>query len=95
MSCLFTSFCKTQEGATGAERAAASAAVQSRRFEQDDQLRAVQSREGSQLQVAVIGFSGCFLALPPVGGKFTNDGCVAPLADSEGAQVPFHQLERG
>lgn len=63
-------------------------ALQSRRSEQkDDQLRAVQSREGNQLQVAVIGFSGCFLALPPVGGKFTEDGCAAPLADSEGAPV--------
>lgn len=49
-------------------------ALRSRRSEQkDDRLRAVQSREGSQLQVAVIGFSDCFLALPPVGGKFTDD----------------------
>lgn len=71
-------------------------ALRSRRSEQeDDQPRAVQSREGSQLQVAVIGFSGSFLVLPPVGGKFTDDGCVAPLADSEGALVPFHQLKEG
>lgn len=66
-------------------------ALLSRRSEQDDRLRAVQSREGSQLQVAVIGFSGCFLALPPVGGKFTDD---APLADSEGALVPLYELKR-
>lgn len=53
----------------------------SRSEQKDDQLRTVQSREGSQLQVAVIGFSGCFRALPPVGGKFTDDGCVASLAE--------------
>lgn len=49
-------------------------AVLSRRTEREDgQLRAVQSREGSLLQVAVIGFSSCFPALPPVGGKFADD----------------------
>ncbi|CAO2584980.1 hypothetical protein LEMLEM_LOCUS3404 [Lemmus lemmus] len=35
---------------------------------EDSQLRAVQSGEESLLQVAVIGFSSCFPALPPAGG---------------------------
>lgn len=49
-------------------------AAVSRRTEcEDSQLRAVQSREGSLLQVAGIGFCSCFPASPPAGGKFADD----------------------
>lgn len=72
-------------------------AVVSRRTAcEDSQLRAVQSRQGSLLQVAVIGFSSCFPALPPAGGKVCRWLTVLPWLTPREPQCPYiNWRERG